>query len=220
MQRRWQVLRLIWRWIASVSEFWVYDTDDYLDSWWTRGELILLSLVKAERRPVLKVYDPATNTFGEPSDKLVPDPDARQRKIMDKLLFFALQPEWVGRIQENLAGSKFSELLGGRGEIFDGSFTDDLLMQCRLCSTAGEKPGAADIDGFISLKYPTLYSVHQQRIEEALTDSGYIDCPGCGASHLVTTAPPRFWWYPERDGVGTGPGQVVLEERRTYRVGY
>jgi hypothetical protein len=219
LQRRWHVLRVIRRWIASASEFWVYDTGDYLDSWWTRGELLLLSLVDVKRRPALKVYNPATDTFDESTHELVPDPDSRQRKIITQLLFFAHQPEWAGRIQENVAGSAFGRLLGGSSELFDKSFADDPLLQCGRCSAADEEPGVIDVDEFINLKYPVLYPVRQQRMEEALAGARLIECPGCGARHPVATAPPRFWWYPERVGVGTGPGGVVLEERRTYRAG-
>jgi hypothetical protein len=44
-----------------------------------------------------------------------------------------------------------------------------------------------------------------------------IACPACGSEYGITAGPPRFWWYPYRDGAGTGPGGVCIEERPSYR---
>ncbi len=44
--RRWQVLSIIdWR-IRATDEFWIFETDDYYDSWWTLAELASLSYIK------------------------------------------------------------------------------------------------------------------------------------------------------------------------------
>lgn len=43
-QRAWQLLAIIDReYISHCDEFWIYGSDDYLDSWWTLGELIIYS---------------------------------------------------------------------------------------------------------------------------------------------------------------------------------
>lgn len=45
-QRRWQVLSIIdWR-IRAVDEVWIFETDDYYDSWWTQAELASLAYIK------------------------------------------------------------------------------------------------------------------------------------------------------------------------------
>jgi hypothetical protein len=36
-QMRWSLLSMIGRHIAPAREFWIYDTPDYFDSWWTTG---------------------------------------------------------------------------------------------------------------------------------------------------------------------------------------
>lgn len=43
-QRAWQLLSIIDReYISHCDEFWIYGSDDYMDSWWTLGELIIYS---------------------------------------------------------------------------------------------------------------------------------------------------------------------------------
>ena len=63
-QRRWSVLSMIDRIIVPSTEFWIYGTENYLDSWWTRGELITLfySLKNSTAaRARLRYYDPANH---------------------------------------------------------------------------------------------------------------------------------------------------------------
>ncbi|HEV2864317.1 MAG TPA: hypothetical protein VGX48_25185 [Pyrinomonadaceae bacterium] len=59
--RRWQLLSLIDRIIAGCAEVIAYGGEGYLDSWWTRGEVMTLAYRRgsgSESRPELKVHDP------------------------------------------------------------------------------------------------------------------------------------------------------------------
>ena len=58
--RRWQLMSILDRYIERVDEFWVYDTQDYTDSWWTQGELITLAYRKyaASYCPEIKTFNP------------------------------------------------------------------------------------------------------------------------------------------------------------------
>lgn len=62
--RRWQLLALVDRRIATCAEMVAYRTADYLDSWWTQGEVITLAYRRGERGsdpvPALRVFDPTT----------------------------------------------------------------------------------------------------------------------------------------------------------------
>lgn len=60
--RRWQLLALVDRRIATCAEMVAYRTPDYLDSWWTQGEVITLAYRRCAGSPepvALRVFDPA-----------------------------------------------------------------------------------------------------------------------------------------------------------------
>jgi hypothetical protein len=68
--RRWQLLSLIDRLIAECAEMIVYRSDDYLNSWWTMGEVTTLAYRRgsgSESQPAIRVYDP-THTSGHLTD--------------------------------------------------------------------------------------------------------------------------------------------------------
>lgn len=58
--RQWQLLSATDRLIEQCREMVAYRTNDYLDSWWTRGEVITLAYRRgsgSESRPALRIYD-------------------------------------------------------------------------------------------------------------------------------------------------------------------
>ena len=44
--RRWQIVRMIEARIRASDEFWIFETDDYYNSWWTQAELAVLSYIQ------------------------------------------------------------------------------------------------------------------------------------------------------------------------------
>lgn len=73
-QRAWQLLAIIDReYISHCDEFWIYGSDDYLDSWWTLGELIIYSYLnyrnidnRGKNTPrKIMFYNPLTNQAHE-----------------------------------------------------------------------------------------------------------------------------------------------------------
>jgi hypothetical protein len=46
-QRRWQVVSIIDRYIRTAREFLVFESPDYLESWWTQAELVMVSYKRA-----------------------------------------------------------------------------------------------------------------------------------------------------------------------------
>ena len=52
--RRWQVVSLIDRRITAADEFWIFETDDYYNSWWTLAELASLAYMQhnADNLPI------------------------------------------------------------------------------------------------------------------------------------------------------------------------
>lgn len=67
-QRRWEILSTIDRIIVDAAEFWIYQTDNYLDSWWTRGELITQFYPRDGVQSVLnkwRIFNHATGRVSE-----------------------------------------------------------------------------------------------------------------------------------------------------------
>lgn len=65
--RMWQIASFIDRYyIEPCSELWIYGSEDYWDSWWSRGEVLAFyyfflnanDTMKSEGRKMIKVYDP------------------------------------------------------------------------------------------------------------------------------------------------------------------
>ncbi|MGL5833950.1 MAG: hypothetical protein ACRC1Z_12075 [Waterburya sp.] len=44
--RRWQIVRMIEDRIRTADEFWIFETDDYYNSWWTQSELAALAYIQ------------------------------------------------------------------------------------------------------------------------------------------------------------------------------
>jgi hypothetical protein len=209
-QRRWEVLVAIRRWIRSADEVWIYDTDDFTDSWWTRAELVLMALAGTALEGKVHRYDPGTRTLSPVSLAALPVLNARQRKRITKLLYFGANPEYCYRLAEATSAG-LARLLVRRGdEVLSDRFRDDLLVQC----TAPARPRQGyrfDVDAFLD----ELHGIDGAEVLAAAGRNGEVGCPACGRRYAVRLDAPRSRWYPRRDGVGTGPGGVTLEELPT-----
>lgn len=86
-QRAWQLLSIIdHEYISHCDEFWIYGSDDYLDSWWTLGELIIFSYLMYRnidnrgkdfpRRLIF--YNPMTDELREISPLTLSDENAER----------------------------------------------------------------------------------------------------------------------------------------------
>lgn len=52
--RRWQVVRMIEERIRASDEFWIFETEDYYNSWWTKAELAILAYIQhSDEHPIL-----------------------------------------------------------------------------------------------------------------------------------------------------------------------
>jgi hypothetical protein len=92
---RWAVLALISDKIYKAKEFWVYDSgDEYLQSWWTLGELVTRAAHHPE--PILiRRYDPLRGQLDEPKPEhlLVLDEPLKRRISR---LFVNSHPDMIG----------------------------------------------------------------------------------------------------------------------------
>ena len=216
-QQRRAVLRELQRWIAAADEFWIYLTDDYSRSWWTRGERVLLANVGEQSRPRVIVARPGKGLVGEIDRGGVPSLSRREDDRLLELLYFAHQPEWLERGE--IGKRTFRNLTGRQSsrDVFEPGFRQDPLLHCAVCIGALEQESGLfdfDIRRYLSSGPVGLYPIPGDTLRGGDRN---IACPACGSEYGVTTGPPRFWWYPYRDGAGTGPGGVCLEERPSYR---
>lgn len=65
--RRWMLVGILEDNIREVKELWVYETDNYLKSWWTIAELVMVAYLNYDRtnKIEVKVYNPSKNCFYE-----------------------------------------------------------------------------------------------------------------------------------------------------------
>lgn len=63
--RRWMLVGLLDDHIREVDEVWIYETEDYLNSWWTIAELVMTANINHHnsKQIKVKVYNPETKSF-------------------------------------------------------------------------------------------------------------------------------------------------------------
>jgi len=63
--RRWMLVGLLDDHIREVDEVWIYETEDYLNSWWTIAELVMTANINYHnsKQIKVKVYNPNTSSF-------------------------------------------------------------------------------------------------------------------------------------------------------------
>jgi hypothetical protein len=73
-QRRWQIVCYIDRQIRLQKEFWIIETSDYYDSWWTQAEVAELMYLKQthpEKMPKVRLFNPASGDVRDASDDFI-----------------------------------------------------------------------------------------------------------------------------------------------------
>lgn len=97
-QRIWQLLSIIDReYIMHCDELWVYGSDDYLDSWWTIGELIIFSFLLHQKIDKRENKQPRKLVLYNPKDDSIKE--IEPPKINEQIA------QRITRIQSNCAPS-------------------------------------------------------------------------------------------------------------------
>lgn len=206
VQRRWEVLVAIRRRIYSADEVWIYDTPDFTDSWWTRAELVLMSMASREMEGKIRRYDPVGRTLSPVGLGALPALTRAQREKIEKLLFFGINSEYSYRLDASTKTGLARLPVRRDEEVLSARFREDLLVQC----TAPPRPAQGyrfDVDAFLD-----------GRDLHPISGIGAVECPTCGRRYTIRLDAPRFRGYPRRSGVGTGPDGEVIEELPTYLV--
>lgn len=221
--RHWQLASMIDRKIGAAEEMWVYATDDYLASWWTRAELVTIAyrLAGGVSAPRLRLYDPAAGTLRDLPEAWLPSLSKEQQRRMARW-YANTDPGTMGFESVLIIRLLSSLPLLGRLEYFKDpvwseEFWDDPLLPCVTCRRSSPTPGWLDLDAFLWLREPHLVPLSTEQLAAAV-ERGHISCPVCQTTYEIREAPnPRLLWMPLPLGGPTGSGGANLVGLPVYR---
>jgi len=224
-QRHWQLASMIdWK-IGSADELWVYETDDYFDSWWTLAELATVAYRKAAGTdaPKVRLYDPTRAALRNSPSDFLPVISSEQKRRMARW-YANTDPGSMG--PESLAQMRFlSQLpLIGRLSYFNDhvwseEFWSTLILPCDRHRGHAPRSGTFDLDDFLWLSDPRLVRLPLTQLD-SVSRCWEVTCPECQTPYKITLDPyPRYLWMPVRVGRPTGPDGSSLMELPIYRLG-
>lgn len=205
---RWNVLSVISDIVRSCGRIWVVDSERYLESWWTQGELICRHYFGDD--VALSVYSPETG-------RVVPPPERYQTVLSEAATrrmsqhFVNSHPDMMG--PESVAILRDRDVLPpSHDHVFDDAFWTVPLLQCPRCSLrTGDV--ALDVERFLTNTWPRLYPVPERALETCERDAESLACPnGCGQLFSVERIPPAYLWF----ALPTGPSKSYLESWPMY----
>lgn len=225
-QQRWTLISLIDARINAAREVWVYDTPDYLNSWWTRAELAAIAVrVRTQPgAPRLRRYDPQSHQMTDAAvTDFIPLPTEEQAKRYARWHSNAdpalMNP--AARVVFQTAAEL--RLLHGFSYLSDHAwseaFWEDVIVPCTACCAAA---GAEEWD-FESVLWTTGAGFHRlppMEIARAV-DSGEYVCPS-DARYAITRDHSRWLWRGDVTSATAGKAYgslgPYLIERPVYRV--
>ncbi|HEX9929492.1 MAG TPA: hypothetical protein VGB02_13220 [Pyrinomonadaceae bacterium] len=234
--RRWQVFFYIEPYISHAKRFLILSSPDYLKSWWTVGELIILAYNNYTSRslPQIVVVDPDTwhETPLEPDS--LPEFNRgtflrfnRYQKASDE---HETIPEFqkTARLIRNIPFLNRWSLI--KEAFWDDSFYDYAIVPCRNCagkpqnqfqmSTKSliESVRQINVDSFFDMRLSGLFQLSLPEIDYCLANNRPIKCPHCGAYMRFREEPnPRYLWLPTGDDDMPGLGGSHLKQLPVYR---
>jgi hypothetical protein len=137
-QRRWQIVSIIRDRIRAADEVWIYESENYYNSWWTLAELFVLSYSRASC-PTVRIFN---HERGELQDKLEDYLHILSEKQLDagSKRFTNSHPEIMA--PESLQAMRFAKnLLPFIGffnnRVFSNEFWNNPILDCHRCRTIG-----------------------------------------------------------------------------------
>lgn len=221
--RHWQLASMIDRKIGAAEEMWVYGTEDYLASWWTRAELMTIAyrLAGGVGAPRLRLYDPAAGTLRDLPEAWLPSMSKEQQRRMARW-YANTDPGTMGFESVLLIRFLSSLPLLGRLKYFKDpvwseEFWDDPLLPCVTCQRNSPAHAGLDIDAFLWLREPHLVRLTTEQLEAA-AERGHLSCPVCRTTYEIREAPnPRLLWMALPLGGPTGSDGANLVGLPVYR---
>jgi hypothetical protein len=222
-QRHWQLVSMIDRKIGVADELWIFETDDYYDSWWTRAELVTIAYRKASGTvaPKVRAYRPKDHTVHDLPADFLPALSVQERRRMAR---------WYSNTDPGTMGPEALQpmriyaqlpLIGRLRYFHDHVWSDEFwftpILPCARCGARTQRPRLFDLDAFLWLRDAHLVRLSAQQLADAIS-RGEVACPACRTVYNITQAPhSRYLWMPVRAGRATGPDGSHLVELPIFR---
>lgn len=217
-QRRWQMLSMIDWFIAPADEIWVYEGDEYYDSWWTLGELATIAYraetgYREKPMPKLKIFVPQKGVVYNAPQNYLPIMNDTHKKRMAR--WYAntdtaeMGPESITAIR--LLGqlpilNRFSYF---QDHVWTEQFWKDPILDCKKCRCIGKQRNQFDIDAFLWTKDPGFFRFASEQVKRC-ADQEEIICPMCKTPYRITKSPPHYLWMPTVNGHKTGEYWMLM----------
>lgn len=189
--RRWQLLSFIDRLIGDCAEMIAYRSEGYLDSWWTRGEVITLAYRRgsgSQSQPGLRVFEPtpAPGRLADPPKEFLPTMSEPQLRRMARW-YAHTDPQSMG--PENVA---FNRMVHKVIRFIPAALLAPILKgfsrtdQARMMEAVGEELGGEGAGKEMSRQVTDAAAVKDFFADEiwsdAFWDDALFECPRRRAS--------------------------------------
>lgn len=200
-QRCWQLVSMIDRTIRASEEFWIYNTDDYFDSWWTRAEVITLCDSDLTI-PRIRIYNPKNETVCDAGEDYLPEMTKEQKKRLARWYSncdpATMGPESLQAMRTNAKLPLIGRIKYFHDHVWSEEFWTNNLVPCLGCRNISGIPRTFDIDAFLWIKGFSYISLTPDQLQEALKKERFI-CPKCGSIYsFEEDKHPRFLWIATR----------------------
>ena len=219
---RWQVQAIISDDILSSSDFVVAQSDAYLRSWWTRGELFICNYFPY--KPHMHVYDVNSRQFVDEVEGYQFALSEEDRGKLSKM-FTNSHPEMMAPesaeiyrfMKENPRWWTRRGPVSGWVDLpqFNEQFEQVPLLQCDSCTKRQwETKVPRDFGTFIRCEYPVMHPIDPELLERAAQNHELFSCPEptCKQQFFISTPPPHYVWYPPH------PTQPIIKEIQRPRL--
>jgi hypothetical protein len=238
-QRRWQMLSLIDRFIGPADEVWAFEGQNYYDSWWTLGELMILAYrreagYRGNQPPDLRIFKTAADRPQPAPDDYLPVMSRAQQRRMAR--WFANCDTTSMGVESIVAIRILAQLpLIGRlpylqDHAWSNQFWRHPILDCKRCRQVGKQRNHVDVESFLWTRGPGFSRFTPEEMESQL-EKRQITCRNCLSRYAVVEGPPQYLWMPVVNGHQTGdylkllfelesddPDEFSLVPLRTYRI--
>jgi hypothetical protein len=222
--RHWQLASMIDRRVGAADELWVYETDDYYESWWTRAELVTVAyrIASGIYAPEVRLFRPERGEVSAPPTTFLPVMSRGQKARMARWYANAdpgmIAPEALATMRAYSQLPLLGRLPYFHDHVWSEDFWFNNLLPCDRCAERAERLRLSDLEAFLWLRDPKLNRLSQRQVEEGLA-RGAVVCPGCETVYKIRQGShPRYLWVPLRTRSGAGPDGSHLLKLPIIRV--
>lgn len=237
--RRWMLLSLIQDYILAAKEIWLFWNQDYINSWWTRGEIFSTMYFTDENTisEKLKILEPVSKKLYPVKTTHLPELSEVHKKRMARNQANShpdmMAPETLDRnklIRETLPNvSIVQKLFMLEDPVFSAEFWEYYVIPHSEKSDRhiSEKDSLSperffdklrnlDADDFLKLFHNGDYIATQSQMEQAAKVE-FLIFPNESDTVKIIEEKPRFLWVPQPQSSGENSQWGRLEKLPVYR---